>query len=151
MPQDENAEIGPELQVKIVESTTEQEFELLYEALGDILQRTYSNTTKFCGFLILAIGWIVTSEEARAFMSSQPSIPIAGSLLAILSTLLIVMLCFSEYRKSHEIYLQLKDLRHVSSLVFEHRRLSKLVAVSCASVSIFLTIFVLFLLLLFTA
>ena len=46
-------------------------FDLLYGSLCEIQKSLLDSTAKVAGFLLLAIGWIATSSEARDFLSDD--------------------------------------------------------------------------------
>jgi hypothetical protein len=49
---------------------TDKRFSLFYDALKDEYKSYVEDVVKSLGFLIIAIGWIVTSESARLFLAS---------------------------------------------------------------------------------
>ncbi len=49
-----------------------EKFDLLLESLKDIQGEFLADNMKVIGFLLIAIGWLVTSEKSRAYLKSRP-------------------------------------------------------------------------------
>lgn len=71
---------------------TQKEFFLfLFEILKKLNASYVGNTMATLGFILLAIGWIVTSDKARIFLSSSKIVKF-GSIGVIIVIALIIQL-----------------------------------------------------------
>ena len=59
-----------------VVTNTKQEFDLHMAALTDTQKLLLDNTAKVAGFLLLALGWLATSEDARNYLTDNPRVAI---------------------------------------------------------------------------
>jgi hypothetical protein len=48
-----------------------RQFDVLYETLCEVQKGLLDNTARAAGFLLLATGWIATSETARSFLKAD--------------------------------------------------------------------------------
>jgi hypothetical protein len=52
----------------------QRRFDVLYSTLCDVQGSLIDNMARTAGFLLLAAGWIATSETTRSFLRANPSI-----------------------------------------------------------------------------
>ena len=101
-----------------------QEFEVLYPTLCEIQRSLLDSTTKVAGFLLLAAGWLATSDSARLFIRSDSLIR-NTSIMAVLGvTILSAYLSWTAYSASDRIAKQIDELQYVSARSVLHRRVS---------------------------
>lgn len=49
----------------------QRQFDVLYEMLSDIQQRFMDNNAKVAALLLLGVGWVATSKDARNFLATM--------------------------------------------------------------------------------
>lgn len=114
------------------------EFEVLYPTLCEIQRSLLDSTTKVAGFLLLAAGWLATSDSARAFIRSD-SLICNTSIMAVLGvTILSTYVSWTAYSASDRIATQIEDLKYVSARSVLHRRVSLTALTSYIAANLFL-------------
>ncbi|WP_374502433.1 hypothetical protein [Zoogloea sp.] len=97
---------------------TDKRFNLFYDALKDEYKSYVEDVVKSLGFLIVAIGWIMTSEGARSYLASPR---VNGFALAC--TLLLAACNFAVYIGHY-----LRSARLKKQLLLQDPEASELVA-----------------------
>jgi hypothetical protein len=91
--------------------TDNKKFTWLYDALKDIIKSYMDNVMKTLASIVIAIGWIVTSGEARQFLGEQPVFYHRLALTAIVIAGLIHTFASTQfYRQSRRKMQQLKTV-----------------------------------------
>ena len=100
-----------------------QEFDLHVAHLTETHKAFVENTGKVAGFLLLALGWFATSEGARAFLRSSPSVTALVAIAVAAAYILAVTASWVAYRTTAKTYSRLKELAYLPQSAYEGRLL----------------------------
>src|SRR5258706_1486038 len=103
--------------------TSPQRTTLLIEALKGYQEGFNTSAYSTMGFLLIAAGWLITSDEARCFLNSHPGVVIAGVAAIVLGSLAFVFVSFRVYRLSARIANGLELMPGTQGL-YEHYRIA---------------------------
>jgi len=101
-------------------------FEILFATIRDYQQGLLENTAKTAGFLLLSIGWLVTSETARDVLGADGVLRSAAAGAVILAVTLYAAASLHVYRVARRVHARLLDLAYVPAEDLAVRRLSGL-------------------------
>ncbi len=88
---------------RMVESADKQaRFDLLYAASKDIYNSYHGDVMKALAFLIIALGWFITSNKSRDFFRKSKIIRIAAIFALLILCLAHVLYCLDAYNASQE-------------------------------------------------
>jgi len=110
-----------------------EEFNLHIEHITATHSEFIGNTAKVASFLLLALGWFVTSSDVRVFLASSYSISIIAATAVAAAYLLSVAASWVAYQVSNNIALRLRELAYLPPSAYEERMLSKTTFVSCVA------------------
>ena len=91
------------------------------------------NTGKVAGFLLLALGWFVTSKDARAFLGSTPNVAALAASAVITAYLLSVGASWVAYRVSTKALRRLNQLAYLPPAAYQARVLGLATFVVCVA------------------
>jgi hypothetical protein len=77
-----------------------EQFELLYGILKTLHDGALDAVLKVMGFLLLAMGWVVTSESARVFLAGDRTLQWATVLVLAMAALLFALFALRVVRES---------------------------------------------------
>jgi hypothetical protein len=98
--------------------------EVVFKALEDNYARYFDNIFKTVGFIVIAIGWILTSDKSREFLQTN----VVAHWTAMVGTLIIacghaVALGFG-YISSIKLIEQLREIGYIDCHYFKHYQIS---------------------------
>lgn len=99
-------------------------FDILFETLRDYQQGLLDNTAKTAGFLLLSIGWLVTSETARDTLSSDGRLRGATASAVFLAVTLYAAAALYVYQAAKKIHTRLVELDYVPAEDLDARTIS---------------------------
>lgn len=105
------------------------EFDLQHNTLCEVQRALLDNTAKVAGFLLLAIGWIATSETARKFLAADPPSRRATVAAVIAVFLLAALASVKAFKVSNVTYRRLVELNYVPVHCYAGRRVDTAVLV----------------------
>lgn len=108
-----------------------EEFDLHVEQITDTHKGFVDNTTKVAGFLLLALGWIVTSSTAREYLVATPDMAIIAAIAVAAAYMLSVGASWIGYRVSNNAIRRLNDLSYLPRSAYEGRILDPITFVVC--------------------
>lgn len=108
-----------------------QEFDLHIGFLTETNKAFVDNTGKVAGFLLLALGWLATSEDAREYLASTPQIAKLAALAVAVTFLLYTAASLGAYRRSRDSYVRLVDLAYLPESAFKARKLGLATSAVC--------------------
>jgi hypothetical protein len=88
-------------------------FEILFDALRDYQQGLVDNTAKTAGFLLLSIGWLVTSETARKALGADWLLRSASSAAVLVGVVLYSAAALHVYQAARRIRTRLFELSYI--------------------------------------
>lgn len=111
-------------------------FDHLYAALSEYESRFIDTTVKACGFYLLAMGWLLTSETARGLVgrSGNRTIAIIGLALPAFACALLFMRMIQIIRMLQR---ELQALDYYPESYYEFRIFPRGVATAMAVIAIF--------------
>src|SRR4051794_2481477 len=80
--------------------TAKETFDVLFDDLRGHRPALFDNVAKVTGFLLLAIGWLATSKDARAFFGTNLFIKYCFSASFLLLGSMAIASCVIAYRHS---------------------------------------------------
>jgi hypothetical protein len=113
-------------------SETKHEFDLHVTHLIETHKAFIDNSGKVAGFLLLALGWFVTSKDARAFLGSNPNVATLAASAVTTAYLLSVGASWVAYRVSTKTLRRLNQLAYLPPPAYEARVLGLATFVVCA-------------------
>ena len=90
-----------------------EKFELLYGMLKDAYRGLIAYEFQQCGFLVVNLGWLMTSPDARWFISNHLFAPVEGTVLLGLLMYFHVKWVRRWKSKSEQAYVQLIALKYM--------------------------------------
>jgi hypothetical protein len=102
--------------------TARQEFDLHIAVLTDTQKALVEATAKVAGFLLLALGWLATSEQARTYLARDKPAAIVFALAMVVAYLISAFLTWLAYRACAKTYSHLQSLAHLPERAYEVRK-----------------------------
>jgi hypothetical protein len=99
-------------------ATKKEQFEVLYGVLKSYRDSSLDTVLKVMGFLILAMGWVVTSENARAFIAGDVTVKWASVTVVLATAVLFALFAIRVLRQSRATFRALKALDYMSTDYF---------------------------------
>lgn len=96
---------------------------LAYAALKDISSNHYVDAMKTLGFLIVAIGWLITSPKTREYFGRLKSIRTLSIIAVAILGIIHIASCLDYYIRSQEMANLLEGLRYFDVEYFDQYRL----------------------------
>ena len=109
------------------------EFDLHVAHLTDTHKGFIDNTGKVAGFLLLALGWFATSNDARAFLASAPNVTLLAALAVACAYLLSAVASWVAYRVSAKGLRRLNELAYLPVSAYEARVLGPVTFAVCVA------------------
>ncbi len=111
------------------EPSPKERFEFLYSSLCKHYSQILDIALKVTGFLLLVMGWLVTSQTAQESLNIFPSLRGVGIAAVLFTGLSFSLISVRLYKKSQKIAAQLQDLDYFprdyySDQVIERRNLT---------------------------
>ena len=97
----------------------DKKFDLLYETLKDIIKTYYENVMRTIAFILLAIGWILTSKDTQTLLHKDERLIYLGLTAIVITGLIHGYSSHYFYQHSQKKAQQLKELDFVSSNYYE--------------------------------
>ena len=91
--------------------------------LTDASKAFVSNTSKVAGFLLASIGWLATSREARAYLSSAMPIAYLAAVAVLFTCALSTAASRIAFNACEQTYQNLLSLNYLPERAYEARRL----------------------------
>lgn len=99
-------------------------FRFLFEILKDLNKSYFQNVMSTLGFVLLAIGWVVTSEKSRSFLGSSKSIRFSSVAVVGIISMIHSILSIGAYFLSASKFTQLVNLNYVDLNYFNMYKLN---------------------------
>jgi hypothetical protein len=97
----------------VQEATEHERFDVLYQQLITLHSASIDTVFKATAALLIAAGWIVTSDTARRLLTSDPAVRWLTLILLSLYAALYLVAAISTSRRSERLAQQLKTLSYV--------------------------------------
>jgi hypothetical protein len=108
---------------------SQEEFKTLLEALKGYQANSLDSGYKTLGFMVIALGWLITSEGARTFLKANWNIRFATLIFLGLSVIGYGFMAYRVYSLSRSVLAKLERLGYAKREVYEHYAISKVVPV----------------------
>ncbi len=102
------------------QATKQEQFELLHTSITMLSQQYVDDVLKTIAFVLLAIGWILTSDRSRAFLKSNRAARRAALITVPVVALLTFGLSYKIYRVSGQKMDLLDELRYFDARFYAH-------------------------------
>lgn len=116
-----------------IQDPTKEEFALQVEYITETHKAFIENTAKVAGFLLLALGWYATSNEARAFLAYTRSIAVISAIAVAAAYLLSVGASWIAYQSSTKAVRRLNELSYLPQSSYEGRILGRTTFIVCVA------------------
>jgi hypothetical protein len=120
--------------------TKKEQFELLYGILKSLHDNSLDTVLKAMGFLLLAMGWVVTSESARVFLAGDRTLRWAAVSVLAMAAILFALFAIRVVRQSMATSRALEDLDYMPVRHFEAMAAHPAVAVAFVVADFVITI-----------
>jgi hypothetical protein len=100
-------------------ATVKEQFDLLYANLKHYHDSSIDSVFKVAGFLIIVGGWLVTSQDARAFLASSLLIRLTAVAVISVVGVVYVQLAVRVLRESQRTFEMLKRLSYMPTENFQ--------------------------------
>lgn len=90
--------------------SVKEQFELLYSKLKFVNESALDSAFKVTGFLILVTGWVVTSDNARAFLIGDPVVRWASVFVVLVGAAAFAIVAGGMTRQSQQTFRALQAL-----------------------------------------
>ncbi|MEE9441237.1 MAG: hypothetical protein V3V99_01025 [candidate division Zixibacteria bacterium] len=119
----ENGDIDKSMNVQSIQTTeisklAEKKFDLLYESLQGTYDGFIVDVMKTLAFLIIAIGWFVTSDKSREFFRNNKTARTAAIGAVAILAAIHYLDCISAFYASQQAILLLENLKYLGSEFF---------------------------------
>lgn len=111
-------------------------FEHLHGELLEYQLRFVENGLKGAGLMLLLLGWVLTSESARAFIKTSHAGRFAAVAAIVVSVTAYLLLAVRMVHVMQHLGRELKALAYFPPQYYEFRIMPPLVAVACAAVAV---------------
>ena len=108
-----------------------EEFELHVAHITEVHKSFIDSTAKVAGFLLLALGWYVTSNDARAFFATNQSVTMIAATAVVSAYLLSVRASWVGYQVSGKAFRRLNELQYLPLSAYEGRVLRTTTFAAC--------------------
>ena len=120
--------------------TRKEQFELLYGILKSYHDNSLETVLKAMGFLLLATGWVVTSESARVFLAGDRILQWATIAVLAMAALLFVLFAQRVLRESRATFQALEALDYMPVEYFQTLVAKPAVAAAFVAADLVLTL-----------
>ena len=93
----------------------EKEFDMLYQSLKEIHADYYSDVMKTLAFLIIALGWFITSNKSREFFRKNRVARISSILAVAIICVIHVRFCILTYSSSQKLLSLLDGMNYIDT------------------------------------
>lgn len=107
----------------------QEHFKILLEALKGYQTSFLDSGYKTLGFMVIALGWLITSDGARKFLTTHENIRLAALLFLGLGVIGYGFMAYRVYSLSRSVLIKLERLGYASREVYEHYAISKVAPV----------------------
>lgn len=125
--------------------SAKEQFDLLYAKLVYYRDSAIESVFKVVGFLVLATGWIITSDKAREFVSSDPLVRWSAVTVIVFVAVTFAVIATQVTRQSLQTFEALKELNYMPVSYFQdvvaNPRVAALFVATDLAISLALCIF----------
>jgi hypothetical protein len=114
-------------------ATAKETFDALIDNLRGHRPMLFDNVAKVTGFLLLAIGWLATSKDARAFFGTNPLIKYSFACAFLLLGSMTIASCIMAHRFSLRMLDLMRELNVMDSKYYEIFAIDKYIATICST------------------
>jgi hypothetical protein len=95
-------------------------FKALFEALKDYQSKALDSGYKTLGFMVVALGWLMTSKDTRDFLHSHSDVRCASVGFLVVGGFCYLFMSRRMYKLSQSIAKKLDTLNYASHDVYDH-------------------------------
>ena len=113
-------------QVTICQSQVDikEKHTLIYESLKDVYKEYSSDYMKALAFLIICIGWFITSDKSRKFFNEKRAVRISAVIALIVICMIHIRSQINAYFYSQHIFSDLMNLNYLDPKYYENSRIT---------------------------
>lgn len=121
-------------------ATAKETFDLLVDDLRGHRPALFDNVAKVTGFLLISIGWLATSKDARAFFGVNPFIKYCFVAAFLLLGSMASASCIMAYRHSLRMLDLMRGIEFMDSKYYEILSINKYTNIICVTGIVILAI-----------
>lgn len=99
---------------------TKEKHDFVYESFKDIYSSYGIDVMKILAFLVLCIGWFITSDKSRDFYKKNRTVRMSSIIALIVLGIIHITSQFSSYLYSKEKLVELSELRYLELKYYEN-------------------------------
>ena len=107
----------------------QERFEILHKSLKDILDEYTNDVLRSIAYLLLAIGWIVTSDRSREFLRGNKRAYRVAIIIVLLIALLHTGLAYWTFDRSQRMSDLLVELNYLPHDYYSHLKITPIIFV----------------------
>lgn len=101
-----------------IQNEIEKKFSFIYESLKDTQKDYVTDVMKALAFLILCIGWFITSDKSRSFFRKNRALRISSIIALTMLCAIHINYQISTYIYSQQIFNDLSDMDYFDSIYY---------------------------------
>lgn len=105
--------------------TTKDHFDVLFGMQREFYSRFVDLAVKIAGFYLLVLGWILTSEDARRYLSSDDLARGTAVAVVLIAWIIYCCMAYRLYWLSNQTFLSLQSLTDVPAFLYESYRVTR--------------------------
>lgn len=102
----------------------EKKFNLIYESLKDVHSRYVTDVMKALAFLIICIGWFITSDKSRNFLKNNRTVRISFIIALVVICAIHIRSQITTYIYSKHIFTDLSDMNYFDPKYYESYKIT---------------------------
>ncbi len=106
--------------------TDKEHFDLLYTALKELVEDYYEDVMKTVAFLVIAIGWFVTSTKSREFLRNNTIIRRASLATVFMIAVIHIRSEILTYQASKTLHSLLVQMNYIDLSYFAHYKITNM-------------------------
>jgi hypothetical protein len=103
----------------------ERQFIIQYQSLCDVQKALIDHTARIAGFPLLVIGWILTSDGARSYLSQERSTLHITVIVIVVVYFLVCCASWVAYRESKHIFHRMNELNFLPVKSYANRLITR--------------------------
>lgn len=102
-------------------ASVDKRFDILHQALVEYQQRMISTGLSVAGFILVVIGWLVTSSNVQKLLHDKPRSRVEGAAILLLALIAYLMLSFRVLHAMRALKTTLDELRYMPEAYYGFR------------------------------
>lgn len=105
--------------------TTKEQFDILLGMQREFYSRFIDLAVKIAGFYLLVLGWILTSEDARGYLSGDDLARGTAVAVVLIAWIIYCCMAYRLYWLSNRTFMSLQSLPDVPAFLYDNYRVTR--------------------------